>query len=96
MYEQLKDAPKRAGRGVTAGKLLCAKRPALFPIYDSQVRRSLGVSLSNSWHAIWFALREPVVRDGLESLREEVPEAHDRSLARVLDIIAWMDGSPSS
>ncbi|KAA0235859.1 MAG: hypothetical protein EDR02_03775 [Actinobacteria bacterium] len=28
--------------GVTAGKLIAAKRPALFPIYDSQVSAALG------------------------------------------------------
>jgi len=93
-YEQLRDAPVRAGRQVTAGKLLCAKRPQLLPIFDSQVGRALRVTNNNVWHAVWYVLQDEQARLGLESLRHEVVEAKDRSLVRVLDIVAWKDGAP--
>lgn len=91
VYAQVRDAPARAGRQVTAGKLLHAKRPGLLPIYDSRMRRSLAVSVRSSWRGVWWALRDGEVRDGLEQLRAEVPGAGGLSLVRVLDIVAWMD-----
>jgi hypothetical protein len=95
VYEQLKDAHVRDGRQVTAGKLLYAKRPKLLPIYDSQVRRSLGVTIANSWEAVWYIVSDPGVRDSLNRLKNGVPEAAECSLIRILDIVAWSDNGAS-
>ncbi len=88
---ELKDAPVRVGRQVTASKLTYAKRPLLLPICDSHVRRSLAVTDVTSWTRIWFAVRNPAVRDGLATVRRRVPEAGNLSLIRVLDVLAWKD-----
>jgi uncharacterized protein DUF6308 len=75
---------RRAGRGVTAGKLLHAKRPRLIPIYDH----------GHFWIGIWCALRDSEVRSHLRDIQASVDQAVDLSLLRVLDIITWMSQEP--
>jgi len=85
-----RDAPKRFGRGVTAGKLLHGKRPRLVPIYDSRVRSALGPRRREFWVAIWCVMQQADIRVALSRTQQQVPAAEHLSLLRVLDIIAWM------
>jgi hypothetical protein len=81
---------RRAGVGVTAGKLLHGKRPRLIPIYDSRIRKALKLRHKNAWEVMWCALRDNEIRNRLECLEAEVTEAAQLSLLRVLDIVIWM------
>lgn len=79
-----------AGRGVAAGKLLAGKRPRLIPIYDHQtVRPELKVTPVNVWEALWCTFRHPDVREHLEAIKAQVPQAESLTLLRVLDIVVW-------
>jgi len=82
---------RRAGTGVTAGKLLHGKRPRLIPIFDREVvEPELHVTDRNVWEAFWCTLRNVDIRERLNEIRESVPEAAHLSTLRVLDIIVWM------
>ena len=86
---------RRAGRGVTAGKLLHAKRPRLIPIYDrAKIGKALSIDNGHFWEAIWYALRDPEVRSHLRDIQASVDQATGLSLLRVLDIITWMSQEP--
>jgi hypothetical protein len=91
----LQEGARHAGRGVTAGKLLHGKRPRLIPIFDrARVAQTIGVAHLHFWEAIWCALRDSGIRDGLRAVQAEVTEASGLSLLRVLDIIIWMSTEP--
>jgi hypothetical protein len=93
-FEKQKGA-RSAGRGVTAGKLLHAKRPRLIPIFDrARIGKALSVDHGHFWEAIWCALRDPQVRSRLRDIQGSVDEAADLSLLRVLDIVVWMSREP--
>jgi hypothetical protein len=86
---------RSSGRGVTAGKLLHAKRPRLVPIYDrARISKALKTDHGHFWEAVWCALRDPEVRSRLRHIQASVDEAGDLSLLRVLDIVAWMSREP--
>lgn len=94
VFEKQKGA-RSAGRGVTAGKLLHAKRPLLIPIFDrARISRALGIDHRHFWEAIWCALQDPEVRTRLRDIQATVDEAADLSLLRVLDIVVWMSWEP--
>lgn len=87
----LQQGARRAGRGVTAGKLLHRKRPRLIPIFDhAGIGQVLSVQHKDVWKVFWCALRQPDIRQQLTELQAKVSEAENLSLLRVLDIIAWM------
>lgn len=81
-----------AGRGVTAGKLMHGKRPRLIPIFDRRVATALEIPRGHFWEAMWCVMRDPDVCNALRQVQEQVSEAAELSLLRVLDIIAWMSG----
>jgi hypothetical protein len=55
VFEQQKGA-RSAGRGVTAGKLLHAKRPRLIPIFDrARISKALRIDHRHFWEAVWCA-----------------------------------------
>lgn len=91
IYE-LQSGARRAGRVVTAGKLMHGKRPHLIPIFDHRVKAALGVPSEHFWEAIWQVMRDPVVREALCTVQKQVSNADGLSLLRVLDIIVWMSG----
>ena len=91
LISNLQKGAGRAGRWVTAGKLLHGKRPRLIPIYDDQaVRPALHVTQRTVWEAFWCTLRHSDVRDELTAIQAAVPSTEGLSLLRVLDIITWM------
>jgi hypothetical protein len=86
---------RRAGRGVTAGKLLHAKRPRLIPIYDrAKIGRALSIDHGHFWEAIWCALRDAEIRSHLRDIQASVDQAASFSLSRILDIITWLSQEP--
>lgn len=86
---------RSAGRAVTAGKLLHAKRPRLIPILDrGRVARVLNPPHSKFWELMWYALRDSGIRRKLQDLQSSVSESAGLSLLRVLDIIVWMSAEP--
>jgi Family of unknown function (DUF6308) len=94
VFDKQKGA-RSAGRGVTAGKLLHAKRPHLVPIFDrARISKALSIDHYHCWEALWCTLRDPGVRSGLCALQAEVDQAAGLSLLRVLDIVAWMSWEP--
>lgn len=94
IFEKQKGA-RSAGRGVTAGKLLHAKRPRLIPIFDrARISKALSIDHGHFWEAIWCAFRDPEVRSRLRDIQGSADEAADLSLLRVLDIVVWMSREP--
>jgi hypothetical protein len=43
---------------------------------------------------MWYALRDPGIRQKLQDLQSRVSESSGLSLLRVLDIIVWMSVEP--
>jgi hypothetical protein len=86
---------RRAGRAVTAGKLLHAKRPRLIPVFDrGRVAKALNPPRSHFWELMWYALRDPGIRQKLQGLQSSVSESAGLSLLRVLDIVVWTSREP--
>lgn len=101
------EAPERMRRGQSFGpvrtsKLLARKRPHLFPIYDSVIRREFGAGGSiGQWAFLcqqFDSVPDPEL--GGRSLGEHLRDLRRRagldekiSLLRVLDVIVWMQGS---
>ena len=95
LFEKQKGA-RSAGRGVTAGKLLHAKRPRLIPIFDrARISKALSVSQRHFREAIWCTLRDPELRSRLQHIQASVDKASGLSLLRVMDIVAWMSMEPN-
>lgn len=86
---------RSAGRAVTAGKLLHAKRPRLIPVFDrGRVAKALDPPPSRFWEMMWRALRDPRISQELHGLQSSVNESAGLSLLRVLDIVVWMSREP--
>ena len=91
------EGARSSGRGVTAGKLLHAKRPRLIPIFDrARISKALRIGHLNFWEAVWCSLRDPQARARLRDIQASVDAAADLSLLRVLDIVVWMSQEPHS
>jgi len=77
-----------------ASKLIARKRPRLVPVYDSVVRKVLGTKRDH-WEPIRVALREEdhALHIRLLRLKEKADLPEEASALRVLDVIAWMEGS---
>ena len=90
VFDKQKGA-RRAGRGVTAGKLLHAKRTRLIPNFDrARISKALSIDHQHFWDAIWCTLRDPEAVSRLRAIQASVDHAAGLSLLRVLDIVAWM------
>jgi hypothetical protein len=91
LWRAVKDH-KGVGR-TTASKLLAAKRPHLFPIYDSVVSAALGIGRSDDWQLWQTFLRsdkaEPS-KAAVQQLHNETSGSEHLSTLRTLDIIIWM------
>lgn len=80
----------------TTSKLLAAKRPHLVPVQDSVVTAALlGAGAKGfNWWALWRTrLQGPAgeeLRRAACSLAEDVPEARQLFVLRVLDVVVWM------
>jgi hypothetical protein len=92
LHDELSDVTG-VGR-TTASKLMARKRPRLVPIYDSVVGQVTGTT-SVQWEPLRQALRADghALHERLMRLRTaaRLPEAV--SALRVLDVIAWMEGT---
>ena len=77
-----------------ASKLIARKRPRLVPVYDSVVRKVLGTK-KDHWEPIRVALRKEdhALHNRLLRLRKEAGLPDNVSVLRVLDVIAWMEGT---
>ena len=96
VFEKQKGA-RSSGRGVTAGKLLHAKRPRLIPIFDrARVSKALRIDHRSFWEAVWCSLRDPQALSRLRDIQASVDAAADLSLLRVFDIVVWMSREPHS
>jgi hypothetical protein len=81
----------------TASKILARRRPRLFPIIDSVVRRRTGLKNEDIWRTWHQELRGPnndasPLVQSLEDIRDSCGQPQ-LSLLRVLDIVLWMDGT---
>ena len=78
---------------VKAGKLLAAKRPALLPVYDAEVRRYLG-DPPHFWKTLRAALSTPedrlLVSLPLAGVSSAAPADVDLTFLRAIDIVLWM------
>lgn len=87
---------KVAGVGSTrTSKLLARKRPRLIPIWDSVIKRVLGLpKTKNYWIHFHTALtaENRALDKRLEELTKKAGVADRYSRIRVLDILAWMYG----
>jgi Family of unknown function (DUF6308) len=87
----LQKGARSSGRGVTAGKLLHAKRPRLIPIFDrARIAKALSIDHQHFWEAIWCTLQDHDVRSRLSDIQGRIDPATGLSLLRVLDITVWM------
>lgn len=86
----------RSYRGIgqtRASKLLARKRPRLFPVIDSVVKRALGHSDKASF---WQTMRHHLSVDDralhrqLLNLRDEAGLPENISALRVFDVVVWM------
>ena len=83
----------RWGVGETkASKLLAAKRPLLFPIYDQHVAKALQISADHYWEPWQNFMRH---EDGEKAVKiiKQIAESlnkPDLSPLRLLDIVIWM------
>jgi Family of unknown function (DUF6308) len=77
-----------------ASKLIARKRPRLMPIYDSVVSKVLGTK-KHHWEPIRVALRKDdhALHNRLLRLKEKADLPEEVSVLRVLDVIAWMEGT---
>ena len=77
-----------------ASKLIARKRPRLVPVYDSVVRKVLGTK-KDHWEPIRVALRKEdhALHNRLLRLRKQAGLPEKVSVLRVLDVIAWMEGT---
>ncbi|WP_189335994.1 DUF6308 family protein [Actinoplanes ianthinogenes] len=73
---------------VIAAKLLARKRPRLVPIHDEVVLRALAPPPNQFWVTLGGALRDPALRDEIESLRPD--GVASPSVLRLLDVAIWM------
>lgn len=82
----------------TASKLLARKRPRLLPIYDSVIDRHLLQRSGRLWEPLRLALRaeDRQLHRHLINLRSAAGLPEHVSVIRVLDVLAWMDGSKNS
>ena len=75
-----------------ASKLLAAKRPALFPVYDQHVAAALDIGASE-W-GFWQAVaRHPDVKaltDAVERAQTSAGVSPTVSTLRVIDVVVWM------
>lgn len=95
-------ALRRRGFGpARVSKLIARKRPKLFPIIDSVIKRELGTNTVGFYENLRTVLRaedKALVRH-LKSIRAEAAEQSgdhhiaDLSTIRVFDIIIWMAGN---
>ena len=83
----------RRGIGETmASKLLAAKRPALFPIYDQHVAKALQLSQDRYWQPWQDFMRDEDGKKAKRIVTELAQELgkQDLSTLRLLDIVIWM------
>lgn len=81
----------RASRWVTAHKLCARKRPALLPVYDSQVQELVDPGDGQWWPAARRAMQQERLRQRLVELRREAKVPEEITLLRVLDVVLWME-----
>ena len=77
-----------------ASKLMARKRPRLVPIYDKVLRRVMGLE-EGQWVPLNLALRADgqALQKRLLGLRDAADVPAAVSALRVLDVIAWRDGT---
>lgn len=95
LYEALKDLPKIGP--TIASKLVARKRPRLFPIIDSDLRRTVfhetrkdGYVGRALLHAE-FSAQERTIWQRLESYRCAAALPAEVTTLRVFDVLAWME-----
>ena len=75
-----------------ASKLLAAKRPFLFPIYDQHVAKALGLSPDKYWRP-WQKFMQDENGHRATKIVQRMAESLDKphlSTLRLLDIVIWM------
>jgi hypothetical protein len=92
LHARLKQLPKVGG--VTAGKLMAAKRPRMIPIFDDRVDRMLAPKDELFWVSMHDELKDEQRRITIERVCAGAP-AHV-SLLRRIDVALWMAAAPSS
>ncbi|MBD8606033.1 hypothetical protein IFT73_04135 [Aeromicrobium sp. CFBP 8757] len=77
-----------------ASKLMARKRPHLYPILDSVVRRGLGLVNQNAWLGLQEALADGDLRADIDGLWTGSSDERPSTL-RLLDVAVWMRHSGS-
>lgn len=82
----------------TVSKLMARKRPRLIPIYDSVIDRTVLGGSGILWAPLHAALRDSggALHQRLCDLRIKASLSEAVSPLRILDVLAWMDGSGNS
>ena len=83
----------RWGVGETkASKLLAAKRPFLFPIYDQHVAKALQISPDHYWEPWQNFMRHEDGEKAVKIIKQMAESLDKRHLSplRLLDIVIWM------
>lgn len=92
LWEQLRFGRDGVGPTITS-KLLAAKKPQLFPIWDSFVGQATGLDTKDYWRKFQSVLTADDSRiwNWLIELKAEVSVIPDAvSPLRVLDVVLWM------
>ena len=89
------DGPAKSGLGPTKlSKLLAAKRPHLFPVYDAYIAATLlhddGQSDWDAWQERFSGEKGRELRLRCETLRSDAGLSDRVSVLRVLDVAIWM------
>jgi hypothetical protein len=92
LHGALKQLPKVGG--VTAGKLMAAKRPRMIPIFDERVDQILAPRDELFWVSMYDELKDDERRDVIERVCQNAPPYI--SLLRRIDVALWMAAAPSS
>ena len=92
LHAALKTLPKVGG--VTAGKLMAAKRPRMIPIFDERVDQMLAPRDELFWVSMYDVLKDNERRNVIERVCGAAP-AHI-SLLRCIDVALWMAAAPQS
>ncbi len=90
LHAALKQLPQVGG--VTAGKLMAAKRPRLIPIFDERVDRMLAPRDELFWVSMHDQLKDDQRRSVIERACRNAP-AHVGLLRRI-DVALWMAAAP--
>ncbi|MGY1700799.1 DUF6308 family protein [Geodermatophilus sp. SYSU D00766] len=85
------DRKDTANRRTSAFKLCARKRPALLPVYDTEVEHFFPPENGNWWLTARRAMQQPALRERLSALHRDAAVPAQVTLLRTLDVVLWME-----